>query len=269
MTLRQLEKLDASAFGRFLEENRPFSLRVEGAIAESGGEVRLWVDDEENTSLLVHRTKGRLGLVGSPEAAVRHLGDLEKMAAEMEAAGERPGRRPPDGEGCVLRLNAVPPEMRDALARERSLVRENGCGLYTLAEEEFISFDEGPPIDGIREDEIPLVSELAEYGEIKGYVSERIARAPHAAVRIEDELAAYLIVHDNGSIGMLHTLKKFRNQKLGRRVASALARMQFERGRPVYCYIVDGNTASVRVFTSLGFWRAADVSWVVFEREAD
>ena len=269
VTLRKLERFDAPAFGRFLEENRPFSLRIEGTLAESGGVERLWVDDEESPSLLVHRTMGRLGLLGSPEAAVEHLGNLEKMAAEMDAAGEKPRHLPPEGENCVLRLNAAPPEMRDTLARERSLVRENGCGLFTLSEEEFTPFEEGPPVGRIREDEIPIVSKFADYGEIESYVSERIARAPHAAVRVGGELAAYMIVHDNGSIGMLHILEKFRNRKLGRRVASALARIQLERGRPVYCYIVDGNAPSARVFTSLGFRRAADVSWVVYERRAD
>ena len=169
-------------------------------------------------------------------------------------------------EGDVMRLNALPREARDALAAKRRIVRENGCGLYTLEKENFTPFAEGPRIGRIRDDEIGLVSKLAEYGEIEDYISERILRAPHAAVRMDGELAAYMIVHDNDSIGMLHTVEKFRNRNLGRYVASALAEMQMARGRPVYCYIIDGNTPSQRVFGSLGFRRMAEVSWVAFER---
>jgi ribosomal protein S18 acetylase RimI-like enzyme len=266
LALVRLENPESPVFRMFLEDNQPLSYRISGAIAEADEELSLWVDDIERPGFCVHRTNGRLAPLGPSEAVMNHIGDLEEMARGMDAAGELPNRHLPEEEGIGLRLTALPREVRDVLAGRRRIIRENGCGLYILRNDDFTPCEEGPPLDRIREEEIPLVSDLAEYGEIDGYVSRRIEHAPYAAVRIGDELAAYMIVHDNGSIGMLHTLEKFRNRKLGRRVASALAEMQMERGRPVYCYIVNGNTASERVFTSLGFKRVAEVSWVVFER---
>ena len=266
VALHRLEGTEEPAFRRFLESNRPLSYRIEGAIAESNGGLSLWVDDLARPSICVHRAWARLSPLGAPEAILVHLGDLEALAAEMKEAGEKTRRAPPEGEGDVIRLNALLREARDALAAKRRIVRENGCGLYTLEKENFTPFAEGPQIGRIWDDEIGLVSKLAEYGEIEDYISERILRAPHAAVRIDGELAAYMIVHDNDSIGMLHTVEKFRNRNLGRYVASALAEMQMARGRPVYCYIIDGNTPSQRVFGSLGFRRMAEVSWVAFER---
>lgn len=267
VALVRLKNFEEPAFERFLESNRPFSFRIGGAVLESGGEAPLWVDDPEAPVLCVHRARGWLAPLGSPEAVLAHLGDLEELAVEMEAAGENPSHRASATEESVLRLSAIPRDVRYAVASKRRIVRENGCGLYTLSREDFTPFREGPPIGLIREEEFGLVSGLAQYGELDEYVSERVARAPHAAVRIDGELAAYMIVHANGSIGMLHTMEKFRNRKLGRRVASALAEMQMERGMPVYCYIVDGNEASLRVFTSLGFRREADVAWIAFERK--
>lgn len=267
MVLVKLERPKNLAFLRFLESNRPFSYRIEGAIAESNGNLSLWVDNLACPLICVHRAWAWLSPLGDPEAILAHLSDLEEMAEEIEKSGEIPRRVPPKKEENVIRLAAFPREALDVLAAKRSIIRENSCGLYALAKEDFMPFTEGPRIDQIRDDEIGLVSNLSEYGETEDYISERIVKAPHTAVHIDGKLAAYMIVHDNGSIGMLHTVKKFRNRKLGRYVASVLTEMQMARGRPVYCYIVDGNTRSQRIFGCLGFRRMAKVSWVVFERK--
>ena len=65
---------------------------------------------------------------------------------------------------------------------------------------------------------------------------------------------------------MLHTMEHFRGQGLARVVVSALVEAQFARGREAYCYIVEGNEASERVFESVGFRRVMDVYWSAFER---
>ncbi len=267
MALNRLENLEDQAFQNFLESTRPHSYRMGGEIAESAGEVQIFVDSTKSPSLCVHGGRGWLATLGSKEAVLANLADLGQIAARMETAGEKPYHPNAQDEAGVMRLSALPAEVREAVISKRPLVRETPCGLYTLVRDEFTPVNDGPPIDRIREDEISLVSSLGQHGERDAYIAERIARAPHVAVRVGDELAAYMLVHANGSIGMLHTIEKFRNQKLGRAAASALAAMQMARGMPVYCYIIDGNTPSQRVFTSLGFRRVADVSWSVFGKE--
>lgn len=265
MGLVRLEGPGEAGFDDFLREHEPLSLRIRGALAEKGDEATIWVDDPDAPALVVHQTGDMLGPVGEPERMSRHLDDLEAIAREAKARGLIRRSRELPGEENILRLSALPAPARDAIAARRRLVRENPCGLYTLSKEDFSPCREGPRIENIREEEYELVAGLAQYGEGTSYLEERLAGAPHAAVRVGGELAAYMIVHANGSIGMLHTIEKFRGRGLGRRVASAMAEMQFERGRPVYCYIVGGNVASERVFNALGFRRAADVSWAAFE----
>lgn len=266
MTLKPLENPEDPRFERFLDVHAPFSLRIRGALAEGADEPGIWTDGLEDLHLVIHRGRGWLAPVGNLDDVVAHLEDLEGMADEMEKEGEVPYHPGARDETCVLRLSALPASVRDAISEKRDFERETGCGLYTLTKEDFTPCTEGPPIGSIREDEYEFVASLAQHGEGARYLSERLSHAPHAAVRVEGELAAYMIVHANGSIGMLHTVEKFRNRGLGRHVASALAGMQFARGKPVYCYIVDGNTPSQHVFTSLGFRRVADVSWCVFKR---
>ncbi len=266
MTLKPLENPEDPRFVRFLEEHEPFSHRIRGVLAEEANEISLWIDDIENPHLVIHRARGWLASLGDPDDIAAHLSDLEAMAAKMEKEGESPYHPGTQNEKGVLKLSALPAPARELISEKRDFERETGCGLYSLTTKDFTPYAEGPPIGRIREDEYKYVAELAQHGEGVSYVRGRLSRAPHAAVRVEGELAAYMIVHANGSIGMLHTVDKFRNRGLGRHVASALAEMQFARGMPVYCYIVDGNTPSQRVFTSLGFRRVADVSWCVFKR---
>ncbi len=269
MAFSPLENPEDPRFVRFLEAHEPFSFRMRGALAEGANELSVWIDDIENPHLAIHRARGWLAPLGRPDDIVAHLSDLEAMAAEMEKEGESPYHPGAQDETGVLRLSALPASAREVIAETRDVVRQTGCGLYTLRKEDFTPFAEGPPIGSIREDEYELVAELAQHGEGVPYVRNRLSKAPHVAVRVDGELAAYMIVHANGSIGMLHTVEKFRNRGLGRYMASALAERQFARGMPVYCYIVDGNTPSHRVFTSLGFRRVADVSWCVFRREEE
>jgi RimJ/RimL family protein N-acetyltransferase len=266
VTLQPLENPEDPRFERFLNVHAPFSLRIRGALAEGSDGHAIWTDGLEDLHVAIHRGRGWLAPVGAQDDIIASLDEFERMAAEMEEAGENPNHPKVKNEKGVLRMSAIPASVRDAISEKRDFERETGCGLYTLTKEDLTPDTEGPPIGRIREEEYEFVTGLAQYGEGASYLSERLSHAPHAAVRVEGELAAYMIVHANGSIGMLHTVEKFRNRGLGRHVASALAEMQFARGMLVYCYIVDGNTPSQRVFTSLGFRRVADVSWCVFKR---
>ncbi|MEE9274361.1 MAG: GNAT family N-acetyltransferase [bacterium] len=254
MALFRLEDPNNPAFRDFLESQLPYSLRFRGALEESSGEAPVWVDDPEGPRLALQGSDKWLTLLGKPADVLHRLDEIGALPAG-----------PPEEEGR-LRFGALPLPVRDALAARRDIVRETHCGLYTLREEDFTPFREGPEVDSLREEDAPALSSLSEYGATPAYCAERIRSAPSAAVRIGGELASSMLVHENGSIGMLHTREEFRNRRLGRLAASALAERQLARGKAVYCYIVDGNTPSQRVFQSLGFRRAAEVSWIVFER---
>ena len=151
------------------------------------------------------------------------------------------------------------------MAASRRLVRQSPCGLYTLRPEDFRPFRECPPVEPLREEDAATLAALSDYGHETPYCLDRIRSAPSAGIRIGGELASFMIVHASGDIGMLRTLEKFRNRRLARGVVTAMAEGQAARGREVFCYIVDGNTPSQRVFLSLGFRRAADVVWAAFE----
>lgn len=245
-----------ASFDAFLRKHHPQSLRMRGTLAESGGAFPVWTDNPAAPRLAVHAAQRKWLLpVGDPDAVLAHLDDLDALSAEVNRGSEDEG---------LLKLASIPPPLRDALAASRPLVRQSPCGLYTLRREDFRPFREGPPVETLREEDAPLLVRLSEYGHDVAYCLERIRGAPTAAVRIEGALASFMIVHASGDIGMLRTLDAYRNRRLARAVVTAMVERQWARGREVFCYIVDGNTASERVFLNLGFRRAADVAWAVF-----
>ena len=254
LALLRLSDPNLPQFHAFLDSNLPFGLRLKGTVEESGGTEPIWIDNQDAPRIALHIRRGWIAPVGETASILSHLDEMEALAGKIA------------GEEELLRFSSLPNDARKAVAAKRRLVRENPVGMYTLRKEDFTPFREGPSVESLREEDAPILAANSPYEEGAAYASECIRRAPNSAVRIEGELASYMLVHRNGSIGMLYTAEKFRNRRLGRLVVSSLVEKQFERGRTVYCYILDRNTPSQRVFTSLGFKKTADVYWIAFER---
>ncbi|OGL59498.1 MAG: hypothetical protein A3J27_07405 [Candidatus Tectomicrobia bacterium RIFCSPLOWO2_12_FULL_69_37] len=256
MSLRAVERPAGAAFEAFLLKHHPLSLRLRGALAEAGGAAAVWMDDPAAPRLAVHAARRWLLPVGEAGALLAHLDGLGALSARLNEG---------TGDEGLLKLSSLPPDLRDAVAAARRPVRQSPCGLYTLQEEDFRPFREGPPVESLREEDAAALAALSEYGHEVSYCLDRIRGAPSAAIRLGGELASFMIVHASGDIGMLRTLDGFRNRRLARGIVTALVERQWARGREVFCYIVDGNAPSQRVFLGLGFRRAADVVWAAFE----
>lgn len=256
LALLRLPDPNHPSFLAFLSSNLPFGLRLRGTVEESGGTEPIWIDNPVAPRIALHIRRGWIAPVGETAFILSRLDEMEAMTEESE------------GDEDLLKFSSLPIDAKKAVAAKRRLVRENPVGMYTLRKEDFIPSREGPPVESLHEEDAPVLAANSPYEEGAAYASDCIRRAPNSAVRIEGELASYMLTHRNGSIGMLYTVEKFRDRGLGRLVVSSLVEKQFERGRAVYCYIVEGNTPSEQIFTSLGFEKAADVYWIAFERSA-
>lgn len=250
----RLENPHSESFQKFLREQGLLRLRFTEAIAEGGESLAIWVDDLTAPKVAVNTGRGWLAPLGQPEAILAKLGDLERLSAQMEES---------DG---YLKFSSVTLEVQQAIERRRKLIRGSPVGMFILEKKDFRPVYSSHEIESLKTEDAKTLAENSPYDQGEEYALARIQSAPTAAIRIEGELASYMVVHANGSIGMLHTMEHFRVQGLARVVVSALVEAQFGRGREVYCYIVEGNEASERVFESVGFRKVMDVYWSAFER---
>ena len=250
----RLENPGSESFEKFLRAQGPLRVRFAEAIAEGGEAVSLWVDDLAAPQMAVNAGRGWLTPLGRPEAVLAKLAEMERLSAQMERS-----------EG-YLKLSSTPLEIQEAVARERKLIRGSPVGMFILEEKDFRPVFSTHRIESLETEDAKTLAENSPYDQGEEYALARIQNAPTAAIRVGGELASYMVVHANGSLGMLRTMERFRGQGLARVVVSALVEAQFARGREAYCYIVEGNEASERVFESVGFRRVMDVYWSVFER---
>jgi len=252
--LIRLENPRSESIQKFLRAQGPLGMRITGTIAEGGREVPLWVDDLTAPQMVVNTGRGWLAPLGRPEALLAKLGDMERLSAQMEES---------DG---YLKFSSLSLDVQKAVERRRKLIRASPVGMFILEKKDFRPVFSTHRVESLNPKDAKTLAENSPYDQGEEYALARITNAPTAAIRIEGELASYIVVHANGSIGMLHTMDHFRGQGLARVVVSALVEAQFARGREAYCYIVEGNEASERVFESVGFKRVMDVYWSAFER---
>ena len=86
---------------------------------------------------------------------------------------------------------------------------------------------------------------------------------PSVGVRRGGELVSWVLIQNDGAVGMLCTLEPHRGRGLARRSVAHLIRRCCEDGVecPPFAFIADDNLYSLRVFLGLGFERIASVVW--------
>ncbi|KAM6972426.1 glycine N-acyltransferase [Aplochiton taeniatus] len=69
----------------------------------------------------------------------------------------------------------------------------------------------------------------------------------------ETSPVAWLLLYHHAALGLLYTLPQHRNQGYAKLLVSSMSHHLLRTGHPVYCFVEEGNEASYRLFTSLGF----------------
>lgn len=96
----------------------------------------------------------------------------------------------------------------------------------------------------------------------KKYIEERLEKDISAGIMVKNQLVAWGLSHDDGSLGFLHVLKEFRNKGYGKNILLELIHQLRQEGNPVFGNIVPGNKASVRLVSKLGFKFDQKSSWI-------
>lgn len=84
------------------------------------------------------------------------------------------------------------------------------------------------------------------------YVRERIRVGALFGAFLDGELAGYMGVHDDGSLGLLHVLKQYRGRRLAKALMTYMINMQLEQGCIPYGQVETDNTVSCSLQKSLG-----------------
>ena len=126
----------------------------------------------------------------------------------------------------------------------------------------------------VRHKDIRLLTEAerpyveAHYGLLDtGYVKGRIENHCVFGVFVDDVLAGFIGIHDDGSMGMLYIDEAYRRRGLAASLESYLINYQRAQGCVPYAHIVAGNEASMALQESLGLNLSDPVIWWLYRGE--
>jgi len=136
----------------------------------------------------------------------------------------------------------------------------NHCYLYVLTPGRLV-IDRTHRVSRLRPDDAPLIARAWPYGRSPDRILRRIRSGPGYCIRREGMPVAWGLTHDDGSMGFLHVIEKYRHQGMARTLTTVLARSLLRLGVQPFMYIVTTNRASLRLTASMGFSRAGRFSW--------
>ncbi|GAB6107853.1 hypothetical protein JCM19376_18090 [Fusibacter bizertensis] len=109
-------------------------------------------------------------------------------------------------------------------------------------------------------DTIQNSHDYKEYTDI-AYVRKRIEMGAHAGIRIENNLIAWAITHDDGAIGFLFVNPSYRGRGYGKAIILKILDALETQGLRAYVHVEAENEASLSLFKGLGFKFDRGVRW--------
>ena len=232
----------------FVERHRPDTNSIANLVYDTFGSDLRWVraDDSREPHALLCRTRRFTLYADSGRAAARVLAEV-------------PGN-------LRLRFGATP-------TRFCRLIRKgwrgpdagrrlwyNHCHLYVLRPGRLV-IDRTHRVSRLRPGDATLIVRAWPYGRSPELILRRIRRGPGYCIRRNGAPVAWGLTHDDGSMGFLHVVEKYRNQGMARALTTALAERLLKLGAQPFMYIVTTNRASLRLTAGMGFSRAGRFSW--------
>lgn len=209
-----------------------------------------------------------LDWVSRDPAGYGYLLDFYRRGARVCCAGEDGLVLRNDGiDLCYAGGSAFAPELetsRLALVEDRSLAERltsgnPGLEIMECAQAVYLKKDPPPRRDcpgvtlrPLTMGDLDFVLENYHHpGAVEPHIRERI-REGMLGAEADGELAGFIGVHEEGTMGLLEVLPRFRRRGLAEALEAALIRRQMEKGFLPYAHVKTGNAASEALQAKLG-----------------
>ena len=232
----------------FTEGNRPAANSVANLVNDTFGSGLRWVraDSLSDPHAVLCRTRRFTLFADSGRAAARVLAEIPRNL--RLGFGATPTRFC----GLIKRSWHGP----DAGRR----LWYNHCHLYVLKPGRLV-IDRTHRVSRLRPEDAPLIARAWPYGRSPEQILRRISSGPGYCIRRRGAPVAWALTHEDGSMGFLHVVERYRHQCMARTLTTTLAERLLRLGVQPFMYIVVGNKASIRLTASMGFSRAGRFSW--------
>lgn len=148
--------------------------------------------------------------------------------------------------------------------RQRYLLGwESSCTLYHMPKENLDLSLKKNLTDRIRQEDAETVDHFYQYRgpETLEVVKRDITNRPSSAIYVNDEIACWVLIHDDNSMGIMYTKEEHRRKGYAVDVTIDLARQIIEADKIPYIQIVKGNGMSPGLAQKCGFVEAGKADW--------
>lgn len=156
--------------------------------------------------------------------------------------------------------------VRSSVTLGRALGVEVVCWQYHLPESVMVPRMDAPIVD-LDPSFAPYIYANYDYASYcsERYVALRIASGNALGIFEGGELAAWILTHDEGTIGMLHVMPEYRRKGYAAALTGELIHRLRSQGRLPFAHIHKNNDKSLSLFTKLGFVRTSEICWLGFK----
>lgn len=232
----------------YLRRVGPRAIKFVGQLKEEGGQIgHWWTDRWPSPKAVLCRGRGSYSFYAENKQVATYVLDRIDWSVEVWFS--------------ALEYQFLP------LIQERAKdVQDSPCYLYRLQRKRFCPHQffetEDCRIESLCPGDASQVTTHWTYGDTEDYPLARIHQAPTACIRAGGEPVSWALTHHDGSIGIVFTLQEHRRKGYAKAAISMLVKKQLLAGRTPYCFIVEGNEASKRLFEELGFVEQSRLCWV-------
>lgn len=94
------------------------------------------------------------------------------------------------------------------------------------------------------------------------YIIDRIKNGMSSCIRVDGELAAWALTHDDGSLGFLQVMDNYKRQGFGISTTIALAQKVIAKGKIPFANIEEDNVNAINLVNKIGFKKDRKITWL-------
>ena len=140
---------------------------------------------------------------------------------------------------------------------------ESLCRLYYMPQGNLNLEPIKSTVESVRLEDAEIVNKYYAYrnNHSLAAIKDDIKNRPSSAIYIDDDIASWVLVHDDNSMGIMYTKEEFRRTGYGIDVTLDLANKIIESGKIPFLQIVRGNNMSPGLAEKCGFVEVGGVQW--------
>ena len=233
----------SKAINEYLNKNKIANANIIGVI-ENEPEAEIYVDNEESPNIVLVRYEYFNYIYTEDDELLEEM--LENLFKDN-----------------FYGFSGVYRPLAEKIRKRYSITWESRCALYYLPEKNLNLSLIKNPVKAVDLEDAKTVDEFYTYrypGSIEK-INKDLLNRPSSAVYIDSDIASWVLVHNDNSMGIMYTKEEYRKRGYAIDVTIDLASKIISQGKVPFLQIVESNTMSPELAANCNFVKHGYADW--------